>query len=93
MAIEDAEKKLRKIADQRAKQGPRVASSTLEELMGLKEESLVLTMRAQEADATFRRRVAEVCRDLKAPIDQSIICLGCGLIRSIQEERCPACVG
>lgn len=93
MTVEDAEKKLRKIVDQRAKQMPRVGTTSLEELMALKEESLVASMKAQEADAIFRRRLAEICRELKAPIDQSIICLGCGLIRSISEERCPACTG
>jgi hypothetical protein len=72
---------------------PKVDPESLETLMKLKEEALMLSMEAQEADLVFRRKVAEVCRDAGAPIDRSIVCLSCGLIRPIQHESCPHCSG
>ena len=72
---------------------PQVDPESLETLVKLKEEGLMLSMEAQEADLVFRRKVAQVCRDAGAPIDRSIVCLSCGRIRPIQHERCPHCVG
>ena len=72
---------------------PRVAASLLGELLALKEDALVSSMQAQEADLRFRSRVAQACRGLGVPIDQSIVCLGCGMIRPTHVEQCPECVG
>jgi len=72
---------------------PQVDPEILENLMDLREKALMLSMEAQEADLIFRRKVAEVCKDVGAPIDRSIVCLSCGRIRPIQLERCPHCSG
>jgi hypothetical protein len=72
---------------------PKIDPEILELLVTLKEKALMLSMEAQEADLAFRRHVAGACKQKGAPIDRSIVCLGCGSIRPVQTERCPNCVG
>lgn len=72
---------------------PQVDPENLEVLLELKEKAMILSMEAQEADLAFRRHIAGACKKVGAPIDRSIVCLGCGRIRPVQTEHCPNCMG
>lgn len=64
---------------------------TLEELRELRDCSLFATAQAQEADFKFRASLARAYRELKAPIDSSVLCLVCGAVRHVGMDRCPQC--
>lgn len=72
---------------------PVVTGELLEQLIEAKEVMLLASMEAQRADLAFRGLLAEVCRSFRQPIERSIVCLACGLIRPITIERCPHCIG
>lgn len=84
---------LRDLRAEKSDQVPRVDEDTLQQLVEAKETALLVSMEAQEADLTFRRLVANACRSQGQPIDRSIVCLSCGLVRPVASEQCPDCTG
>lgn len=72
---------------------PQAHGELLEQLIEAKEIALLASMEAQRADLAFRGLLAEVCRSFGQPIERSIVCLSCGTIRPITQERCPGCIG
>lgn len=83
------ESKVAKLGSKR----PRVDETVLEQLIEAKESALMLSIAAQEADLKYRHLTAQACRAWKQPLDRSVICLSCGLIRPVTVERCPSCIG
>jgi hypothetical protein len=68
-----------------------VDDETLLELREAKENALFVTSQAQEADVKFRASLARAYRQVGAPIETSMLCLVCGMIRHVSVGQCPRC--
>ena len=68
-----------------------VDNETLIELREIKEGALFATSQAQEADSKFRASLARTYRQLGVPIETSVLCLNCGMVRHASVNQCPRC--